>query len=238
MIGRLRGLAASVKSVGPRLMHPTMYRSIRESWSQEGEDLILARFMEPRKSGFYVDVGAHDPFRFSNTAYFYRQGWSGINIEPDPHGARMLRRYRGRDTTLNIGIGATASNMTFFRFNEAALNTFSPDLARSRAGKNGYFIVEETAVTVDRLDAILAKCLPTGQRIDFMTVDAEGLDLTVLQSNDWSRFRPDIVVAELLNVPSLDVADQPIARFMSGSGYRPVAKAANSVFFAANEMSL
>ncbi|QIP01741.1 FkbM family methyltransferase [Bradyrhizobium symbiodeficiens] len=238
MISSLRGLAAAVRSIGPRLTHPTMYRASRDSWSQEGEDLILARFMEPRTSGFYVDVGAHDPFRFSNTAYFYRQGWSGLNIEPDPQGARMLRRYRDRDITLNIGIGSAASSMTFFRFNEPALNTFSPELARARTGLNGYSIVEETAVAVDRLDAVLEKHLPAGQQIDFMTVDAEGLDLTVLQSNDWSRFRPDIVVAELLNAPSLDVADQPAVRFMSGAGYRPVAKAANSVFFAVNELSL
>ncbi len=53
------------------------------SFSQEGEDRILAALLglrEARKPGFYVDVGAHHPERFSNTLIFYNRGWRGINI--------------------------------------------------------------------------------------------------------------------------------------------------------------
>ncbi|SHN82426.1 FkbM family methyltransferase [Bradyrhizobium erythrophlei] len=210
----------------------------RRSWSQEGEDLILARYMEPRRRGFYVDVGAHDPFRFSNTAYFYREGWSGLNIEPDPAGAALLRKHRARDTTLNMGIGPASSEMTFFRFNDAALNTFSAELARERVTASGYIIVQELNVPVERLDAVLARHLKSGQKIDFMTVDAEGLDLEVLRSNDWTKFRPDVVVTEILNVSELELVKQPIGQLMVSVGYRPVAKAVNSAFFAADEFVL
>jgi hypothetical protein len=51
-----------------------------KSYSQEGEDMILQRMFGEKKHGFYVDVGAHHPRRFSNTYSFYRRGWSGINI--------------------------------------------------------------------------------------------------------------------------------------------------------------
>ncbi|MEA2065142.1 MAG: SAM-dependent methyltransferase, partial [Patescibacteria group bacterium] len=37
------------------------------SYSQEGEDMILKRIFESQKNGFYIDVGAHHPKRFSNT---------------------------------------------------------------------------------------------------------------------------------------------------------------------------
>src|SRR5690348_6482057 len=50
------------------------------SYSQEGEDLILARLLENTPSGLYVDIGAHHPFRFSNTRLLYERGWHGINI--------------------------------------------------------------------------------------------------------------------------------------------------------------
>ncbi len=56
----------------------------QKSWSQEGEDLILYRFFDGKQNGFYVDVGAHHPFRFSNTYRFYRMGWHGINIDASP----------------------------------------------------------------------------------------------------------------------------------------------------------
>jgi len=52
-----------------------------KSYSQEGEDLILLRIFEKKRIGFYVDVGSHHPFRFSNTYLFYRLGWRGINID-------------------------------------------------------------------------------------------------------------------------------------------------------------
>ena len=44
-------------------------------YSQEGEDMILSyMFIQKRTIGFYMDVGAHHPNRFSNTYYFYKKG--------------------------------------------------------------------------------------------------------------------------------------------------------------------
>ena len=53
-------------------------------YSQEGEDILLARFFFGKSQGFYVDIGAHHPQRLSNTYHFYLQGWRGINIDAMP----------------------------------------------------------------------------------------------------------------------------------------------------------
>ena len=53
-------------------------------YSQEGEDMILGKIFSGQKHGFYVDVGAHHPLRFSNTYLFYLKGWRGINIDAMP----------------------------------------------------------------------------------------------------------------------------------------------------------
>jgi FkbM family methyltransferase len=204
---------------------------VRLSWSQEGEDLILARLLEDTRTGFYVDVGAHDPFRFSNTAYFYSRGWSGLNIEPDPDGCRVIRRYRRRDRTLNLGIGALPANLTYHRFFEPALNTFDAALAEQRMSRDGYPLRERISVSVRRLDDTLAEALPEGQAIDFLSVDTEGFDDQVLASNDWNRFRPRFVVAELLGDDTAAPADAPVSAVMRQAGYAPVAKAMNSVIF-------
>lgn len=42
----------------------------------------------------------------------------------------------------------------------------------------------------------MEKYLPKGQQIDFMDIDVEGLDLQVVQSNDWERFRPRYLLVE------------------------------------------
>ncbi len=70
------------------------------SYSQEGEDLILQRFFETKENGFYIDVGAHNPTRFSNTFIFYLKGWRGINIEPTPGSKTAFDSVRPKD--LNI----------------------------------------------------------------------------------------------------------------------------------------
>jgi FkbM family methyltransferase len=220
--------------IGRRLSHSQLLG--RRSWAQEGEDLALARLLEPRRTGFYIDIGAHDPFRFSNTAMFYSEGWSGLNIEPDPEGANLLRRYRKRDITLNMGVGSTKSEMILFRFEEPALNTFDSALAQRRIETGSSALLEKIAVPVDRLENILAHELDEKQRIDFMSVDAEGLDLDVLMSNDWDSFRPDLVLAEAFDSDLARMADDPLCRYMEARSYKPVAKIANSVIFASVDM--
>ena len=54
---------------------------INYSYSQEGEDMVLKRIFDKQTKGFYIDVGAHHPKRFSNTYNFYLKGWKGINID-------------------------------------------------------------------------------------------------------------------------------------------------------------
>ena len=48
-----------------------------KSYSQEGEDLILNRIFEYQQKGFYIDVGAHHPKRFSNTYFFIKKVGGG-----------------------------------------------------------------------------------------------------------------------------------------------------------------
>ena len=60
-------------------------------FSQEGEDVILRRIFEDQKNGFYIDIGAHHPKRFSNTYYFYDRGWEGINIDATPGSMKFFK---------------------------------------------------------------------------------------------------------------------------------------------------
>ena len=52
---------------------------------------FLYRIFEECKSGFYVDIGAHHPKRFSNTYFFYKRGWSGITVEPNSDAIKLFK---------------------------------------------------------------------------------------------------------------------------------------------------
>src|SRR3989304_3055726 len=106
----------------------------RVSFAQEGEDLLLVSLFEGQASGFYVDVGAHHPRRYSNTLALYSKGWNGINIDAMPGSMRPFQEARPRDINLELAISDERRVLTYYEFNEPALNGFDPELARRRAG--------------------------------------------------------------------------------------------------------
>lgn len=203
----------------------------RSSYAQEGEDLLLARFFGAQASGFYVDVGAHDPFRFSNTALLHARGWRGINIDPLPGAMDLFDRFRPGDVNLAMGIAETAGEATYFQFDEPLLNTFDEATARERDAAP-FRIVGRIAVPVRPLAQVLAEHVPPGTTIDLLSVDVEGLDLAVLRSNDWTRFSPRVVVAEVFGKDLGETLADPLTAFMDQQGYAIHAKTLNSVLFA------
>jgi hypothetical protein len=226
----ISSLKKAVRSLSNYLAPASEMRFRNTSYSQEGEDLVLDRFFGFRGPGFYVDVGAHHPHRFSNTHMFYRRGWRSINIDAMPGSMEMFRRMRPRDINLEIGVGGESSVAKFFAFNERALNTFDEAMARSYTQPE-WRIEQVIDVRVEPLANILATNVPDGTDIDFFTVDVEGRDLTVLQSNDWSRFRPRVVLVECLGKGLAGLQESDTARYLMSMGYAPFAKTVNTFFF-------
>ena len=203
-----------------------------KSYSQEGEDMILRRLFEKKHSGFYVDVGAHHPARFSNTYYFYKRGWRGINIDAMPGSMKMFKLTRPRDINLEIPVSADSKSMLYYMFNEPALNGFDAGLSNSRNSQsNQYKVVKTLVLPAKRLDSILDEYLPSGQTIEFLTIDVEGLDFEVLRSNDWGKYKPEVVLIEVLGSTLADLASCEITKFLSAYGYTIYAKAVNTVIY-------
>jgi len=202
------------------------------SWSQEGEDRILSRIFGNQGVGFYIDVGAHHPKRFSNTQLFYKRGWRGINIDAMPGSMRAFNKTRPRDINMELGIGAEEGLLDYFVFNEPALNGFSSELSQKRHHtSSSYKIKEIIKVNVLPLSRVLQEHVPSGQIIDFMSVDVEGLDFEVLKSNDWEKFRPRYVLTEILGSSMHEIDRSEIGRLMNDAGYVLYAKCMNTVFF-------
>jgi FkbM family methyltransferase len=203
---------------------------VRHSYSQEGEDLILERILGGQESGFYVDVGAHHPKRFSNTHRFYCRGWRGINVEPNPDALVLFQRRRKRDINLGYGIANQQGDLVYYMFNEPALNSFDQSLSHRRLSDR-YQIIGTKNIPVRRLSDILEEFLPPATPIDFMTVDVEGLDLDVLKSNDWSRFRPACLLVEAIEFKLTKPNAEPIHSYLERQDYELFAKTFNTLLY-------
>jgi len=166
------------------------------SFSQFGEDLVLDALLGCPSDGVYVDVGANDPEVLSNTQRFYRRGWRGINVEPNTALCDEFVRQRPEDVNLNIGIASEVGMLTFYRMEPSTLSTFDPSAVKDNLAHPGARLAEQVEVAVEPLSQVFREHLG-GRTIDFLSVDTEGLDLAVLQSNDWAQYRPRFVLVEV-----------------------------------------
>jgi FkbM family methyltransferase len=203
----------------------------RQSYSQEGEDMVLERFLEDKQFGFYVDVGAHHPRRFSNTYRLYRRGWRGLNIDANPGSMNLFQQVRPQDINIEAAVSSAPQELTYYIFNEPALNTFKRDLALERVGGK-YSIIKEVKIATAPLWQLLDQHVPADTKIDLLTVDVEGLDFDVLQSNDWNRYSPQFILVECLGASTLaEASSDPVAQLLIGQHYSIVAKTMSTVLF-------
>lgn len=162
------------------------------SYAQNFEDVVLHRVFRDRKDGFYIDVGAWDPVVDSVTKFFYDEGWSGINIEPNECFYRKLMQDRPRDINLNFALGEREEDRPFYLFEEYGHSSFD-ESARDHFARLGYE-AKQSKVKVTTLAAICRDYVK--RQIDFLKVDCEGWEKFVIRGADWDRFRPTVLVIE------------------------------------------
>ena len=194
-------------------------------WGQDGEDVFLSEALPER--GFYVDVGAHHPFRFSSTKLLYDKGWSGLNIDVTDAMEKLFPKHRQRDIN-HFGLVGHPRQATFYRFVEPALSTLDPELARERQ-EEGCPLLREDHLEVRSLDSILDEN-GAPKTIDLLCVDAEGADLEVLETVSFENRLVRRVLVEL-HVPAWKVSSHAISKLLESKGYRPVAVWMRSVLF-------
>jgi FkbM family methyltransferase len=202
------------------------------SFSQDGEDIVIAELFKDKLEGFYVDVGAHHPQRFSNTYYFYLKGWSGINIDAMPGSMKIFDDLRSRDINLEIPISDKSEILTYYEFDEPALNSFSLPLSQERIKTSSYKIIAETQLKTQTLAEVLDKHLPPEQKIDFLSIDVEGLDYQVMSSNNWDKYKPKVILVEDLELSSLkNINTSKVCLFLEQRGYVLLAKTMRTLIF-------
>lgn len=162
-------------------------------------------------------------------------GWKGINIDANPENINLFNKFRKRDINVNLGIGEGEKILNYYMFNEPALNTFDKDLAKQRNGFREYRLTKTIPIKVMPLREVLNKYLPPNTTIDFMNIDCEGMDFAVLKSNDWDKFRPNVLLVEVIPTNSpLKVMNHPINKYLESKGYQIFAKCFNTCIYVEN----
>jgi FkbM family methyltransferase len=194
--------------------HAPLPAGARFSFAQNWEDAYLHRVFGDVDAGFYVDVGALFPATASVTKFFYDHGWSGINIEP---GSSFddLARQRPRDINLRVAVGDRRGTARFHEVTGAPGNSHLEGLSTVGMRELDHVVRE---VEIRPLAEVLAEHAAE-REIHFLKVDVEGAEREVLVSNDWSRFRPWIVVVEATIPDSPETCHELWEDVLTGAGY-------------------
>jgi FkbM family methyltransferase len=184
--------------------------SFNKSYSQGGEDLILAKLFSYKSEGLFIDVGANDPVELSNTYLFYKMGWNGISFEPIPSLAEKFKKKRTGDIVINkamsnfIGEADFSAGVNEYEVNSSLLNI---DLPKQKLIK----------VKVDKLENVLDELKI--KEIDFISVDTEGTEVDVLEGLNLDKYRPRFILAEYNTAGK---ANDKLCPYLFTKGYQPI----------------
>ena len=195
----------------------------KKSYAQSGEDLIvaflLADILQIAKPT-YLDIGAHHPYEINNTYFFYKLGFRGVCVEANPKLIGPFKRWRRRDACLNVGVGDGSTNRAdFYVMNLPSLSTFSKK-ERDSYTMSGYSVKKVIQVDLVSINAIIAKYYTPFP--NFVSLDTEGYDESILQSFDFTRFRPEVFCIETVDLVTGQKLNR-IDQIMVKNGYHKYA---------------
>ena len=215
-----------------------LLRYLKLSFSQCGEDLIVAHLMEalqiPKPT--YLDIGAHHPSRLNNTYLYYLKGSKGVCVEPDPDLFAKLKAKRKRDICLNIGIGfEQRENADFYVMSSNSLSTFSKEEAQRYEDYGQQRVLRVVKTPLESINAVIKQYFKTAPH--FISLDTEGLDFQILKSFDFTQYRPPVFCVETLTYTEDKTEHKvtDIADYMHQQSYLPMADTYINTIFVDSE---
>ena len=184
----------------------------RKSYAHTEEDLyILKKFKN--KKGFYVDVGCHHPTRLNNCHLLYKNGWNGINIDISSLSIKLFNLARKKDININMAVSLKKKKVRFYYDKLISLYISlnkRKELDRFRE------------INSDTLTNIIDKTKYKNQKIDFLSIDAEGKDLEVLKSLDLKRYNPIYICIEIYSDKdeSFNIKNNQIYKYLMNKNYK------------------
>ena len=175
---------------------------MKKYFSQYRQDEFIDKVVfNKKRNGFFVDIGAHDGVSFSNSNFFeLNRAFSGLCIEPNPKVFAQLKKNRKCDV-LNVCIADKEGIVKFLAIEgysemlSGIIDHYHPKhLERIDNYISEYGgAKEEIEVNCSPLQNIE---LLANRLIDFMSIDTEGNELSILKSIDFVKIKVNCFAIE------------------------------------------
>lgn len=169
-------------------------------WNQD--QFVYENYFKDLKSGYFVDVGAHDGIDGSNSLFFESIGWKGLCIEPIYDVYKNLKQNR-KCECVN---GCVYSNSGFVEFTRlkgytemlsGITNCYPPEHIKR--------IENEINVQGGSMEIIKVPCYTLTElllnrnitHVNFLSIDTEGSELEILKGIDFNLITIDVITVEI-----------------------------------------
>ena len=218
-----------------------IFMKAKASYSQTGEDIIIDYLFNSLKISqpTYLEIGTNQPKVCNNTYGFYKKGCKGVCIEPDVEMVKVIKQQRPGDTILNIGIGVSDEASADFYLFPGLMNgwsTFSKEEADIRKNDSG-LNYRTMPVPLKNINTIMKDYF--NPHPNFISLDVEGLDLEILQSIDFEKFKPEVICVETITFGYLNNTEKKISainNYMLSKGYFVYADTHINTIFCRNDL--
>ena len=184
---------------------------------QFGQPLIVDKILDKKRNGFFIEAGGADGLHLSNTLYFELfRNFTGVLIEPSSNYTTLRQRNR-KVKSLNVCL-SRKSIPEIVTFLDAS------DIGGIEGEVKGW---AKDFVNSPNTTRITKVCLPLhsilaalgNPKVDYFSLDVEGVELDILKSIPWNKVDIDIFSIE---VSANGRSENEVCEFMRKSGYTKV----------------
>jgi FkbM family methyltransferase len=173
-------------------------------YSQHSEDNWIASHIPLPDNGFYVDIGCAQPKFYNNTQFLRDRDWTGIQLD-----ANAIYKPEWSALGLNMTVSIMASeNQAAFQFNSA-----NPHISK----------IVETGDILPCLNINDWFKQNNVTKIDLLSIDIEGQEYSVMNTLDWTTYKPQVIISEY---ETMGAQDFRLCQLLEGKGYKQVHKTA------------
>ncbi len=193
--------------------------SKKNYFSFSGVDILIQNIFRNKKNGHYIDIGCQHPIRNNNTFLLHKKGWSGINVDLDQGNIDLFNSSRPSDYNVCIAVSDKVSEVDLFYFHEKSpINTIDKKTSQFQSAK----VQSIKKVKTNTLDNIIQSSNYADKKFDLLTVDVEGHELQVLLGLNCSKYNPDVIVVEFLDltVSKLEIKNLSIENIINSEIYK------------------
>jgi Methyltransferase FkbM domain len=197
-----------------------MGRSTRITYSFTGEEKIIEGLLKPIITipGSYVDVGCNHPMFISNTFYFYRRGWRGLCIDANQSLIDKFAKARPRDKAICALVSNQKHPMEFIQYSNNVLSSVDKDLVEGYVSE-GQEVINRSVRQPKTLTEILDS-QNASKDFDLLTVDVEEHDMSVIESLDFDKYRPKLIVVEVEDMDPSNPGTHKMYQYLITKGYQ------------------